>query len=1048
MSEQTFRSPGFFEQEIELSNSRPAFTGTPAGVIGTAEKGPAFVPVTIGSFTDFETRFGTLDPNRFGPYAVREFLKHRSALTYVRVLGAGANDTQVDIANTVAYGIVRNAGFRISGSDDASSAGRVKFISSDWNAISQESAVYPIFSDNNSVASSENMHLVNGVIFLERNTNFQLIDHNLNYGLNGINAKDFCAVDTNSVTEENNFKIAIYSSADLNWSRDENTPGLKILTASLNTNSVNYIGKILNTDPLRFQAEKHLLYMDFPVEAEIADQDVVGNHVILTSGSLSNPSSLPLSYKFRDNFGRFDTRYTTPRTTNFISQPFGRKEYDLFHFETISDGAWGNDKFKVSIANLRASTDPTNPYGTFEVQVRAYDDVDTVPQILEYYPECSLNPRSDRYVAKLIGDKKVQYDFDQENPNERRLVISGKYPNVSQRIRIRMEEAVEIGEIPKTCLPFGFRGIPTIKTSERLADKDVILGPIPGVLYAEDGRQLGNDDDSRLHSATSDLFDELKLPIVPPFPLRFKVTRGPMNDYPTEFLGQPGINERVDVRLYWGAMTKRIPTVNSVIDPILQPNAGTLDNSVTRSYTKFAGIAKLDVLITGSAADEFNNNKFSLARVAFDKSMDNENDGLSGVFSKLNGSAAEHMLGTAYIRNALISESTYTATDRVAPSQTKRYTFASLIATSSVLFNKFTQYAKFTNVFYGGFDGFNILDRDVNFFRDRAFSSDSGGKAADSDPEVGLGLVNGKNQMGGGRLNNSIASINKAVDILTDPMASNINILAIPGVRDPFVTDHALGLVRDYSQAFYVMDTIKYNEEGARLYDDSKDKVDVRKTAELFESRAIDNNYAATYFPDVHIDDPINNRIVKVPASVAVLGTLAYNDKVAFPWYAPAGFNRGGMDFVRNVETRLSSNDRDVLYDSRINPIAVFPNTGYVIFGQKTLQQAKSALDRVNVRRLMLEIKRQVVSVANGLLFEPNNATTRARFVGSVTPLLSLIQLQAGIEQFNVVMDDSNNTPEDVAANKLNGRIIVVPTRAVEFVSIDFVITNSGVAFA
>jgi phage tail sheath protein FI len=244
------------------------------------------------------------------------------------------------------------------------------------------------------------------------------------------------------------------------------------------------------------------------------------------------------------------------------------------------------------------------------------------------------------------------------------------------------------------------------------------------------------------------------------------------------------------------------------------------------------------------------------------------------------------------------------------------------------------------------------------------------------------------------------------------------------------------------------MDIVKYDENSTRLYDDSRTKVDIRKTSELFEARAIDNNYAGTYLPDVHIDDPINNRVVKVPASVAALGTLAYNDKVAFPWYAPAGFNRGGMDLVRNVETRLNSNDRDTLYDARINPIAVFPNTGYVIFGQKTLQQAKSALDRVNVRRLMLEIKRQVVSVANNLLFEPNNAATRARFVGSVTPLLSLIQLQAGIEQFRVVMDDSNNTPEDALQNKLNGRIIVVPTRAVEFISIDFVITNSGVAFA
>ena len=180
---------------------------------------------------------------------------------------------------------------------------------------------------------------------------------------------------------------------------------------------------------------------------------------------------------------------------------------------------------------------------------------------------------------------------------------------------------------------------------------------------------------------------------------------------------------------------------------------------------------------------------------------------------------------------------------------------------------------------------------------------------------------------------------------------------------------------------------------------------------------------------------------------MAALGTFAFNDKVAFPWFAPAGFNRGGLDFVTNVETRLSSDDRDTLYDARINPIAVFPRAGFVIFGQKSLQIAKSALDRINVRRLMLEIKRQVVRVADQLLFEPNNAQTRARFIAQITPLLSLVQAQAGIEQFKVICDETNNTAVDVEANKMNGRIVVVPTRAVEFISIDFIVTNSGVSF-
>jgi phage tail sheath protein FI len=177
------------------------------------------------------------------------------------------------------------------------------------------------------------------------------------------------------------------------------------------------------------------------------------------------------------------------------------------------------------------------------------------------------------------------------------------------------------------------------------------------------------------------------------------------------------------------------------------------------------------------------------------------------------------------------------------------------------------------------------------------------------------------------------------------------------------------------------------------------------------------------------------------------LGALGFNDKVAYPWFAPAGFNRGSLTAVRNVDVRLSSGDRNTLYDARINPIASFPNEGFVIFGQKTLQIAQSALDRVNVRRMLLEVKRLVLRAANQLVFEQNTPATRQRFVGQVRPLLSVVQAQAGIESFDVVMDETNNTQADVESNRLNGRIVVKPTRSIEYIAIDFVITNSGVIF-
>ena len=209
----------------------------------------------------------------------------------------------------------------------------------------------------------------------------------------------------------------------------------------------------------------------------------------------------------------------------------------------------------------------------------------------------------------------------------------------------------------------------------------------------------------------------------------------------------------------------------------------------------------------------------------------------------------------------------------------------------------------------------------------------------------------------------------------------------------------------------------------------------------------VDNNYATTYFPDVYITDNALARRVKVPASVAAMGAIAFNDRVAYPWFAPAGFNRAALDFVNNVQVRLNQGDRDTLYDARINPIATFPSGGFVIFGQKTLQLKKSALDRVNVRRLLLEVKRVVSQAAGGILFEQNTPAVRSRFIASVNPQLSLIQAQACIEKFRVIMDDTNNTPQDAEQNRLNGKIVIVPTKTVEFIAIDFVITPSGVSF-
>ena len=1055
MAEQTFRSPGFFEREIDLSGNQVEPTGTPAGVIGTAEKGPAFIPVTVGSIEDFTARFGDLDPNRFGPYAVNEYLKHKDAITYMRILGAGSNDTESEFSATKNYGIVSKAGFKLQHnnvaiSDAAADAGRasvggVQFlVASHFVSSSVEGFSLPQFTDNNSFPGlgdgGSTVNLLRGVLFPTTGSRILVTAMTASLSRDEISKQDFggCVLDPDPTSDTyKKFRIIVSSSSGLNFANDDDFAGCRIYTASLNPTSDDYIANVLNTDPTDFQAQNHLLYMDLAVEHELApvddDPDSL-NTIMIVSGSGQRTNTLGAQGDlWADSFGRFDTRYTTPRTPAIISQPFGGAEYDLFHFETISDGAYGSDKVKVSIANIRASTDEAYPYSTFEVQVRRFGDSDEAKEVIETFPDLNLDPKSDRFIAAQIGDYRPVFNFDSLDLNEQRITVSGKYPNKSKHIRVVIAQAVYDYEVPKSATPFGFRGIPVLKLTDSLTDD------VTSALTDKDGDDVGNAvaNTAVARRTFGKVSGNASQGIVPPLPFRFKITKGNVSTSAgAPYVGYPSSIERTDSRLYWGVKFERCPDENNVSNAGLNPNAGSLPNATVSAYSKFQGIAKLDNLVTGSGADFFNDNKFTLARVALSTTS----------MAKLTGSAGDHMLEAAYLRNLYPEAKTYTINDGTTAG---RFTLATLIASSSVKFNRFTGFAKFTLPFYGGYDGVNVLDKDTFYMTDKGASTDPGGKAADSITG-GLGLIGTDNgaMMGKGAQNNAVFSYNKAINIMTDPLTVRHNLLAIPGIRDPYITDEALRGVRAYSLAMYVLDIQHYDEDGNRLYTDDPARPDVRETVEQFEGRRVDNNYAATYFPDVFIDDATNNRPVFVPSSVAAFGALAYSDSVSFPWFAPAGFNRGALGFVKNTETRLTSADRDDLYDARVNPIANFPDGGYVIFGQKTLQINRSALDRVNVRRMLLEVKRQISGVAEQLLFEPNNAATRARFVGNAAPILSLIQAQSGIEKFSIVMDDTNNTQEDIESNRLNGRIVVVPTRAIEFIAIDFIITNAGVEFA
>ena len=254
----------------------------------------------------------------------------------------------------------------------------------------------------------------------------------------------------------------------------------------------------------------------------------------------------------------------------------------------------------------------------------------------------------------------------------------------------------------------------------------------------------------------------------------------------------------------------------------------------------------------------------------------------------------------------------------------------------------------------------------------------------------------------------------KAINAVSNPDEYDMNVIGNAGVINRLhssVTTFAKDMVEDRQDAFYVMD--------AGAYQDSISTV-------VNSLSSFDSNYVGTYHPWVKILDVDKNKPVWVPPSVVLPGVIAFNDAVAEPWFAPAGLNRGGLSNVIEVKTRLTHDERDTLYENRINPIATFPGQGATVFGQKTLQARPSALDRINVRRLLIALKKFIASSSRYLLFE-NNTATRNRFLSIVNPYLESVQQRQGLYAFRVIMDESNNTPDIIDRNILKGEIFIQP---------------------
>ena len=331
---------------------------------------------------------------------------------------------------------------------------------------------------------------------------------------------------------------------------------------------------------------------------------------------------------------------------------------------------------------------------------------------------------------------------------------------------------------------------------------------------------------------------------------------------------------------------------------------------------------------------------------------------------------------------------------------------------------------------FGGFDGLDITER--NPFRNSLLDGAS--------PTEETNYV--------------FYTLRRAINTVADPEVVEMNLASIPGLWHEETTKFLVDTCETRGDALAVIDlkggfVPRSDDTGTK----SERKGKLGNVLTFMKERNFNSSYGAAYYPWVKVRDDQTGTIVTMPPSVVALGVLANTERAADVWFAPAGFRRGGLSLgaggltVTGVETKLTSRNRDDLYEVNINPIASFPAEGIVVFGQKTLQATPSALDRINVRRLLIFLKRGISRIASTTLFQPNVQATWNNFKSRADRFLGDVQVRFGLTDFRVVLDETTTTPDLVDRNILYAKVFIKPARAIEFIAIDFIITRSGASF-
>ena len=796
------------------------------------------------------------------------------------------------------------------------------------------------------------------------------------------------------------------------------------ITFNFNRNSPNYIRDVFNTDPTLTNSSINSTTKNYWL-GETYERFVLNGDAaaIKRNGVLSGTDSV-FSFPGLGTGGAGGTTYGAmigledPNGVNqsnhrfqsqaaqsgwFIAQNLGDRsaftasaQPRLFKFHALESGQWPNHNLKIEIDNVAKSKNNIDPYGTFDVVVRQLQDSDAVPVALERFTQCNLNPHSQNYVGRKVGTKYIEFSATQ-----RRNIEYGKYDNQSRFIRVEMNADLDAGSLANKTkvLPFGAWGPAKPVDFTVLFNENISSAAARPVKF-------GASQAVSASNALSGAFVQSVGGLNYGRDLSGKnfLIAGPIGGTAGASSGSAGFLSYTGAFVYPSFPLRLSSSDGGIKDP-KNASFGFLP---TRTDTGRVFDESM-VDIARPAASTFN------ASYTFGTTMATPFE-TSWIFTMDNIVSSSDATNGFYLDNAYIdgkSISHYGHGTKTGYEAVLEYGFNSFIAPM-----------------FGGFDGFDIAERDP--FRNT--------------------LLDGKTE----KTNYAYNSIKEAVDIVSDAEQNPFNVALIPGVYEKTLTDHLLDTCEDRGDALAIMDLegdFKSDDENTESYKTRVDNAAVGTVVSNLRDRNINSSYGAAYFPWVQVMDSINDQVVMMPPSVLALGTLASSERSSALWFAPAGFNRGGLSggqaglSVIGVTQKLTSKQRDDLYEANINPIASFPSEGIVIFGQKTLQVTPSALDRINVRRLMIFLKKRISQIANTILFDQNVQTTWNRFTGQVGPFLESVKTGLGLTEYKVVLDTSTTTPDLIDQNILYAKIFLKPARAIEYIAIDFNITRTGASF-